>query len=201
MARPGNRCPPVPPPAITTRTPAAERGRGFSLMRLLPLCEVMRGDGFASMKQAAPRSILLFFSIGAGSRREMLSSTPMAPRSMTSVEPPNDKNGSVKPLGRQRSEDDADVERRLQSKHRGNSHGQIHPKRIAGPRCRRTAAQNQDHVQSDDEGDADKTQLLADDRQDVGRCGLRAKQQFCRLSPNPWPVSPPEPTAISDAAI
>ncbi len=106
------------------------------------------------------------------------------------------------PLGRQRAQHDADVDQRLQPEHRRDAERQVGAEHVARAErrarsrarpARRTAPiTNRTPIRPSSSPTMERMKSV---------CASGRKNSFCRPSPRPRPVTPPEPTLISDSVI
>ena len=173
-AMPGYRCPPVPPPAITTAG-ACARGRPHRAIQPSRLLAAERPVGRATAVAAAV----------ADDCCEMLSSIPMATMLIRSDDPPLLTNGSGMPLVGSELRDDADVHERLQRDHHRDAEREERSEPI---RRERATTRRPRHAISANAAEhhrrADEAQFLADHRVDEVGVRLREGSRASRRRPS-----------------
>src|SRR6185312_4432250 len=155
-AMPGNRCPPVPPPAMMTfmRFAHEERGPTSHANPTIYSARFARSCHFNTTAAAGELPIaLLRAPADARQPRPLGARTDRLRRGARDVE--QDAHGEQidderraaeaderqrQPLGRQRAEHDAEVDQRLKAEHRGDAEAEITAERIAGAQRRPRAA-------------------------------------------------------------
>ena len=157
MASPGNRCPPVPPPAITTRRLASAHAVARLRRCRMPADQPRRGV-LRQVEQHPDREHRDEHRRPAGADERQRQA-----------------------LVRQHADHDADVGQRLHGEQRRQAEGQ---ERAVGVRHRRrdaVAAPGDDEEGQQHERRADQPELLADDR--VDEVGVRLGQEADLLQP------------------